>query len=135
VAPNRTVSLRWRGRELFEGGPADRPPILVDGESATAPSPVELLLVAAASCTATDVVSILTKQRVALESLEVRVSGTRRETHPRRFTALRFEFIVAGAGATEVKVRRAVDLSLGKYCSVVASLAPDIAVSYDLVLR
>lgn len=135
MAPNRAVSVRWRGRELFEGGPADRAPILVDGESAAAPSPVELLLVAAASCTATDVVSILTKQRVALESLEVRVSGTRRETPPRRFTALRFEFIVDGAGATEVKVRRAVDLSLGKYCSVVASLAPDIAVSYDLVLR
>jgi uncharacterized OsmC-like protein len=33
-----------------------------------------------------------------------------------------------------VKVRRAVDLSLEKYCSVVASLAPDIAISYDVAI-
>ena len=135
MAETGVVRVRWRDRQLFEGGAADRPPILVDGESAAATSPVELLLVAAATCTGTDVVSILLKQRVVLGSLEVRASGTRRDTHPRRYTALRFEFVVAGAGATEPKVRRAIDLSLEKYCSVVASLAPDIAVSYDLVLR
>lgn len=131
----RIVSVRWLEHELFEGAAAGCPPILIDGTSAAATSPVELLLVAAATCTATDVVSILGKERVTLESLEVQVSGTRREQPPRRYTAVQFQFFITGPGATEAKARRAIDLSLGKYCSVVASLAPDIAIGYDLVLR
>src|SRR2546425_8526450 len=56
-------------------------------------------LVAAATCTAADVVSILEKERVALRSLEIAVHGTRRQDHPRRYTAINFHFTIAGAGA------------------------------------
>ena len=129
------VQVRWREGLLFEGGAPGRPPIVVDGDSAAATSPVELLLLAAATCSAADVVSILVKQRVALRSLEVVVQGTRREQHPRRYTALQFHFTIAGAAADEKRARRAIDLSLEKYCSVVASLAPDIPVTYDVTLR
>jgi putative redox protein len=128
------VRVRWREDVLFEGAAPGRPPILVDGNSVAAASPIELLLVAAATCTAADVVSILAKQRVALQALEVVVLGTRREEQPRRFTALQFHFTIAGAGADATKARRAIDLSLEKYCSVVASLAPDISVTYDVTL-
>ena len=129
------VRLRWREGMLFEGGADGRPAILVDGDSEAAISPVELLLLAAASCSAVDVVAILVKQRVAVQSLEVVVLGTRRKEPPRRYTALRFRFTIAGAGVDENKARRAIDLSLEKYCSVVASLAPDIPVTYDVALR
>src|SRR5882724_11741086 len=74
---------------------------------------------------ASDVVLILEKQRVALGALEVALRGTRREEQPRRYTALHFVFTISGVGVDETKVRRAIDLSLEKYCSVVASLAPD----------
>ncbi|HVH68156.1 MAG TPA: OsmC family protein [Gemmatimonadales bacterium] len=129
------IRVRWRERFLFEGGPPGRPAILVDGDSKAAVSPVELLLVAAATCSAADVVSILEKQRVALRTLEIGLRGTRRDEQPRRYTALHFVFTLAGDGADEVKARRAIDLSLQKYCSVVASLAPDIRVTYDVALR
>jgi len=128
------VTMRWRERLVFEGGRAGRPPIVVDGDSAVATSPVELLLLAGATCTSADVVSILEKMRVGLRSLEVAVTGTRREEYPRRFTAIRFQFSVTGLGADETKVRRAIELSLEKYCSVMASLAPDIQVSYDVTI-
>ena len=90
---------------------------------------------AAATCTASDVVLILKKQRVALRTLDVTLRGTRRAEQPRRYVALHFVFTVAGDGADEAKARRAVELSLEKYCSVVASLAPDIPVTYDVTLR
>jgi len=106
----------------------------MDGNSAVAASPVELLLVAAAACSAADVVDILAKQRVGLRELGVTLRGTRRDEHPRRYTALHFVFTIAGDGADETKARRAIDLSLEKYCSVVASLASDIRVTYDVVL-
>lgn len=128
------VTMRWREHLVFEGGGRGRPPIVVDGDSTVATSPVELLLLAGAACTSADVVSILEKMRVVLRSLEVAVTGTRREEYPRRFTAIHFQFSVSGDGADETKVRRAVELSLEKYCSVMASLAPDIQVSYDVTI-
>jgi len=134
MARTAEVTTRWLGKLQFEGSGTGRPPILVDGDATTATSPVELLLLAAATCTASDVVIILQKQRVKLESLEITLRGTRRETEPRRYTAIAFHFAVRGEGADDVKVRRAVDLSLEKYCSVVASLAPDIAISYDVAI-
>jgi putative redox protein len=129
------IAMRWREALEFEAAAPGRPPVVVDGNSAVATSPVELLLVAAASCTASDVVLILQKQRVTLRGLEVVVRGTRRAEQPRRYTALHFAFSVTGDGADEGKARRAIDLSLEKYCSVVASLAPDIRISYDVALR
>lgn len=130
----RAVTVRWRDELRFEGGPAGRPAILVDGNSRDAVSPVELLLVAAATCSASDVVAILEKQRVTLRTLDVEVEGTRREEHPRRYTAIHFRFAISGRGADDAKARRAIDLSLQKYCSVVASLAPDVRVTYDVAL-
>jgi putative redox protein len=134
VARTATVQVRWRAGLVFEGGPSDRAAVVVDGDSEQAVSPVELLLVAAATCTAADVVLILQKMRVQLERLEVVVDGTRRDEQPRRFTAMHFRWSIVGAGADEVKARRAIDLSLEKYCSVMATLAPDVAVSSDVAI-
>jgi putative redox protein len=132
MARTAEVTMRWVKQLQFEGNGLGRPAILVDADSTAATSPIELLLLAAATCTASDVVIILQKQRIKLESLDISVRGTRRESEPRRFTAIAFHFTVRGEGADEIKVRRAIDLSLEKYCSVVASLAPDIPISYDV---
>ncbi len=128
------ATVRWRHQLVFEGSGPGRPPLTIDGDSAAGTSPVELLLVACASCTGADIVGILEKAQVRLEVLDIEVVGTRREDHPRRFTAIQFRVSARGAGADETKVRRAVDLSLEKYCSVMASLAPDIRVDYDVAI-
>lgn len=134
ASPTAKVTVRWKEGLQFAGGPDGRPAVLVDGDSRAAASPVELLLVAAATCTAADLVIILQKQRVKLEQLDIAVVGTRRETEPRRYTAIAFHVTVRGEGADAAKVRRAIDLSLEKYCSVVASLAPDISISSDVTV-
>jgi putative redox protein len=136
VARTAAVTMRWAKQLQFEGRGkgGERPTILVDGDTKVATSPVELLLLAAATCTASDVVIILQKQRVQLEALDIEVEGTRRDDEPRRFTAIAFHFRVRGEGADDVKVRRAIDLSIEKYCSVIASLAPDIPISYDVTI-
>ena len=132
MARTAEVTMRWLRQLQFEGSGVGRSQVLVDGDSTAATSPVELLLLAAATCTAADVVIILQKQRIKLEALDISVRGTRRETEPRRFTAIAFHFAVRGEGADDVRVRRAIDLSLERYCSVVALLAPDIPISYDV---
>jgi putative redox protein len=130
----RHATITWTGGLIFEGGAPDGPTIRIDGDDVAGPSPVVTLLVAAASCTGADVVSILEKSRAGLARFRIEVTGTRREDHPRRFTAIHFVFHLAGASVDEVKARRAIDLSLEKYCSVIHTLAPDIVITHDLAL-
>ncbi len=130
----RTVRLTWQDDLRFEGGAPDGPTIPIDGDNATAPGPMQQLLLAAGGCSGADIVSILKKMREDLTGLEIEVRGTRREEHPRRYVDVHFVIRVTGRGLDRDKVQRAVDLSLEKYCSVVHSLRPDIAVTHELVL-
>jgi putative redox protein len=134
TAQVKHIVLDWERDMVFRGGAPGGPSSVIDGDNARAPGPMLTLLLAAASCSGSDVVMILEKMRVGLRSFRIEVHGTRREETPRRYTAIRFEYHLAGEGLDESKARRAIDLSLEKYCSVVASLAPDIAISYGLTL-
>ncbi len=131
----RAVVLEWMGGGMrFEGRGTNpqTPPIAVDGDGQAGPSPMLTLLLAVGGCSGSDVVAILEKMRVALRTLRIEVSGVRRDEEPRRFTEIRFRFVIVGEGLDRAKAERAVTLSLEKYCSVVHSLAPDILVRHEI---
>jgi putative redox protein len=128
------VTLRWTGGLRFEGGAPGGPLTRIDGDNVVAPGPMLTLLLAAAACSASDIVVILEKMRVALKEVRLEVSGVRREAEPRRYVAVHLTYHIAGDGLDETRARRAISLSLEKYCSVMHSLAPDIAVTHDLEL-
>jgi putative redox protein len=130
----RFAELTWQDGLTFTAGAPEGPQVTLDGDGERGPSPVVTLLAAAGACTGSDIVLILEKMRAGLSEFRMAVRGTRRETDPRRLVALHLTIHLRGSNLDEVRARRAVDLSLGKYCSVVHSLAPDIAISYDLVL-
>ena len=134
AAETKKVALAWQQDLSFRGGEPGGRAILIDGDNAAGPGPMVTLLLAAASCTGSDVVVILRKMQVPFSTLSIEASGIRREAEPRRYTAIHLEYRVGGAGLDPVKVRRAIDLSLEKYCSVIHSLAPDIAITYALSL-
>lgn len=95
--------------------------------------PMELLLTALASCAAMDVVHILRRQRQPLEDLEIVVEGDRREGTPSPFSAVHLRFLARGA-VDPRKLERAVRLGVERYCSVGASLHPDVAVTWEATL-
>lgn len=128
------ITVDWLGDLRFAGGEPNGPKSFVDGDNAAAPGPMLTLLIAAASCTGSDVVLVLKKMRVELTRFSLDVAGTRREEEPRRYVALHLTYQLAGEGLDETKARRAIDLSIEKYCSVMHSLAKDIAITYDLHL-
>jgi putative redox protein len=128
------VTVEWNGGLKFTGGEPGGPTTLIDADNAEAPGPMLALLLAAASCSAADVVLILQKMRVELRTLRVAVDGLRRETDPKRFVSIHFVWELGGAGLDEAKARRAIDLSIEKYCSVIHSLAADVRITYDLRL-
>jgi len=130
----KRATLRWLDELRFEGGEPGGPQVLIDAENVESPGPMLQLLLAAAACAGADVVSILKKMQVGLESVEVAMRGDRRAEHPKRYTAIHYAWTIRGTGLDETKARRAIDLSMEKYCSVLHSLAPDIATSYDLTL-
>lgn len=135
TAENKGVTLAWEHDLVFRGGEPGGPPTLIDADNAAAPGPMLQLLLAAAACTGADVVSILEKMRVTLRAFRIEASGVRREEHPRRYTAIGLVFHLRGDGLDEAKARRAVGLSIEKYCSVLHSLAPDIQVTHEIVLE
>jgi putative redox protein len=95
--------------------------------------PSDLLLLAAASCSAYDVVLILSKQREPLEGLEVQCTGEQRPDPPYNFTHIHLHYIVRGA-VDEKKLKRAIQLSEEKYCSVINTLKPTVEISSDYEL-
>jgi len=98
----------------------DGPPQF-DGSSAGS-TPKELVLMALAGCTASDVIPILKKKRAPLENLEINVTGVEREEHPKTFTDIHVEYVFYGEGLNPQDVERAIELSTTKYCSVSAIL-------------
>jgi putative redox protein len=134
TAETTRIALTWERAQVFHGGAPGGPEVVIDGDNTAGPGPMLSVLLAAAACSGSDVVVILGKMRVALRELRIEVSGVRREQEPRRYTSLHFDFHLAGDGLDETRARRAIDLSLEKYCSVVASLAPDIKITYGLTL-
>ena len=84
----------------------------MDGNSGDkAPSPMEMVLMAAGGCSAIDVVSILQKGRHDVTNCEVKLTSERREEAPRLFTHINLHFIVTGKALKDAAVSRAVDLS------------------------
>ena len=87
------------------------------GGSDLAPSPMDTVLMAAAACTAMDVVSILQKRRKTVNGLKIELSATRAETHPRVFTHIEMDFHLVSTDATYEDLSKAIELSHSKYCS------------------
>lgn len=105
------------------------------GDRKSAPTPLEMLLVSVAACTAMDVQSILEKKRQDVTDYRVEIEGTRAEDHPRKFTAFRIHHIVYGRNLYDKAVADAVKLSDTKYCSVAATVRPTatITTSYEII--
>lgn len=130
-----TVELVWRGDERFDAVTPSGMQVAIDGTKETGTSPIQALAVALASCMGTDVVDILKKGREDLTGCRIRVEGDRRETPPRRYTAIRLWIELTGWSLNRAKAERAVQLSRDTYCSVWRSMAQDIDLSIQLELR
>ena len=85
-------------------------------------SPMALLLLGLAGCTAMDVASILRKMRQELAEMTINVTGTRAESHPKVFTDIHVEYIFSGGKVDGKAIQKAIDLSVNHYCSASAML-------------
>ncbi|MEX0751125.1 MAG: OsmC family protein [Dehalococcoidia bacterium] len=98
------------------------------GGEGSAPGPMELQLVALGGCGAMDVLSILRKMRQDVTVYEVAVTAERAAEHPRKYLTATIAHSFRGRGIGEAHVRRAIYLSMSKYCPVLATLSPAVQV-------
>jgi putative redox protein len=131
------ANVRWSGRMTFIGKagtnhlvPMDTSPEFDGDDSAT--KPLELLLVALGGCTGMDIVPLLKKMRQDVTAVELNITAERSEEHPKVYTRIDIEYVVAGRSLEEDKVKRAVELSQEKYCSVSAMLKRACPVNYTI---
>jgi putative redox protein len=119
----QTASIQWIGEEKFVATSPSGHAIAIDSDRASnkAPGPMELVLMALGACTATDVVSILKKKRQKLQAIEVICSGERASEPPTVWIKLEILYRLRGS-LDEAAVKRAIELSEKKYCSVSAML-------------
>lgn len=94
----------------------------------TGASPMEMVAMALAGCTAMDVISILGKQRQVVTSFEVRVHAERATDYPKVFTSAVLEYVVVGHDVQESALLTAIDRSVQKYCPVHAMLKQAFAI-------
>ena len=120
-----TIELTWDGDLRFSARGRETT-VLFDSAGRMGPSPVEALVESLGACMGMDLVHFLERSRVPADKLRMTLVAHRAPDHPRRLVAVELHADIHGA-ATDEQVTRALDLSKEKYCSVWASLRPDIA--------
>jgi putative redox protein len=120
----------------FVGEASSGHAIVMDGDpevggNNTGLRPMELLLVGLGGCAGMDIVSILRKKKQELMGLEIDVRGQKAEHYPKKYTDIDIEFIIKGRNISEDAVKRAIDLSMSKYCSVKATLEGSAKMSFS----
>jgi putative redox protein len=132
----KRVSLRHDGGLRFVARTDSGHDVVIDNaDGDTGPRPTELILAAIAGCTAMDVVEIMAKKRQVVDRYSVEVTGTQRDKTPNVYTDITVVHVVDGAVDTEA-VRRSIELSATKYCTVSAQIAAGPArISHRYTIR
>ena len=112
------------GHAIVMDGPSEA------GRKDTGLRPMELLLIGIGGCSGMDIVSILKKKKENVTGVEINVNGQKAESYPQKFTGIEIEFIIKGKNISETAVKRAVQLSMEKYCSVKATLEGSAKINY-----
>lgn len=130
------VDIEWKGNMHFKTKTPSGHSLSLDaapevGGENLGPRPTEVLLSAVGTCSGIDIVDILRKMRLDVKTFAMEISGERADEHPRRFTHVHMHYRLTG-DLPEEKVRRAVELSVTKYCSVSNSLNAKVTASFEI---
>lgn len=130
------AKVKWVNNIQFVGESGTGHAIVMDGDrevggNNTGMRPMELLLVGLGGCSGMDVASILQKKKQRVTDLEININGQKADSYPKKFTEIEIQFIVSGKDISEEAVKRAVELSMEKYCSVKATLTGTAKINYS----
>jgi len=106
--------------------------IKIDGKREDGFGAKALVLSAIAACSGIDIVDILSKMRVEFSDFEIETETDQTDQHPRVFKDIFVTYKLRTDKSNEEKVKKAIDLSLDKYCGVSAMLKRNSPIHYKL---
>ena len=133
------VSTQWREGLTFESDvlgfkiTMDAKPEV--GGQNRGPNPKPVMLSALTGCTGMDVVSLLKKMRQKVTDFRVDASAQMTDDHPRHYGSIHINYFFKGIDLDETKIRKAVDMSLEKYCGITYMLGKTAKISYDILIK
>ena len=126
--------IKWTDGLQFVARAGQGPAVVLDStDGASGASPMQLVLMGVAGCTAIDIVVILKKKRVKLSRFEVVIEGEQARENPKRYTQMHIAYKLIGKGIKPKAVEQAIQLSETKYCSALASVNAAVKHSYKIV--
>ncbi|MFI5130285.1 MAG: OsmC family protein [Chitinophagales bacterium] len=129
------TSTKWKRDGVFESlQEGSDKSIIIDTNKKEGPGPKSLLLSGLAGCSGIDIVEILKKQKVEFSDFSIDVETDTTEQHPKIFKDIYLSYTIRTDTSNEIKVKKAIDLSLEKYCGVSAMLKKNSAIYYKLQL-
>ena len=128
----KTITTWKKGHEFEAEHEGNK--IQIDGSTENGHGPKALLLSALAACSGIDIVDILTKMRMEFSDFIIEVEADQTEEHPKVFKDIFVTYTIQTDPSNEDKVKKAIDLSLEKYCGVSAMLKKNSAIHYKLQL-
>lgn len=132
--PRSKVEVRWEGGFKFSSQDAHGHNVIVDapqsdGDDFEGMMPGDLLLTSLAGCSGIDVVNILRRQRQDVSRVDISVTGEQLPDAPWTWVAVKLEYTIRGRGLSDAAVRRAIELSETKYCSIGATIGGRTTIS------
>ncbi|WED28567.1 OsmC family protein [Vibrio sp. DW001] len=126
------AAVKWVNDFTFIGNSQSGHAIVMDGNGgSSAPSPMELVLMAAGGCSSVDVVDGLKSAGQKIDSCIAKLTTERRDTAPRIFTRVNIHFEVSGQGLDAAVVEKVTRDSLQKYCSVCLMLGEGVTMTHS----
>jgi len=137
MSKTMTTAVHHLVGKRFVGITPDGQRVMIDGEKTaqTGMRPMQLLLNALGSCAAYDIVEMLAKRRLEIRSYRVELTGHRPDETPSPYSKVVARHVLDVPGLDQRTAERFVGLGMTKYCSVAASLDPDIDIDYEVVLE
>ena len=128
------AQVKWTDGMQFIARAGKGPAVVLDSsEGGSGPSPMEMVLIGVAGCSAIDVIMIMEKKRAQITAFQVNITGERAAEYPERYTDIHIEFVLHGKGIKPKAVEQAIQLSETKYCGAMASLNADVKAAYRIV--
>ncbi len=117
------VTTHWRGNMVFESDNPRWPSIMMDaskdfGGTNSGMAPKAMMLSSLAGCSGLDIVSILNKMKVKIDDFKMEIIGELTDEDPKYYHTVTVNYHFYGKNLKESKIKKAVDLSVEKYCGV-----------------
>ena len=135
------VTIQHKGGMSFEGIDDKNLSVLMDAENEAiggqglGPAPKKVFLMGLGGCTAIDVIFILRKMKVELDDFKIKIDTELLEDHPKEFKKIHLTYFFYGKDLDERKIKKAVELSQNKYCSLSTMLkrVTDFSYEYEII--